>query len=187
MLVVFCASVLIVYAQTESVAIDYQTSQDIAAINEKIQGVNEQIEDLSSKADQLAQAIEEKRAEAQTLENELAIINNRIAKLELDIEKKESKLGNITGGLSGPAIKPIALLMTWKVYHKVKIPVIGMGGIMNWHDAIEFILCGASAVNIGTDNFVNPNAAAEIAQGIEKYLKEKRIKDIKSLVGSLRV
>ena len=111
---------------------------------------------------------------------------NTISGMAVDIEKKESKLGAITGGLSGPAIKPIALLMIWKVYNKLKIPVIGMGGIMDWKDAVEFTLCGATAVSVGTANFVNPNAAAEIVRGIKKYLQEKKIKDIKSLIGNLK-
>ena len=104
----------------------------------------------------------------------------------MDIEKKESKLGDITGGLSGPAIKPIALFMVWKAYKKVKIPLIGIGGIMNWRDAIEFILCGSTAVAIGTANFVNPNAAAEVVKGIKDYLREKKIDDIHKLIGGLR-
>ena len=116
----------------------------------------------------------------------LSLINT-ITAMAVDIEKKESKLGNIIGGLSGPAVKPIALLMSWKVYNRVSIPIIGMGGIMNWQDAIEFILCGSTAVGIGTANFVNPNAAADVVKGMEKYLQDKKIKDINSLIGGLRV
>jgi len=115
----------------------------------------------------------------------LSLINT-ITGMAVDIEKKESKLGDVTGGLSGPAIKPVALFMVWKVHKKVKIPLIGMGGIMNWQDAIEFILCGSAAVAIGTANFVNPNAAAETVKGIENFLRKKKIKDINELVGSLR-
>lgn len=116
----------------------------------------------------------------------LSLINT-ITAMAVDIEKKESKLGNITGGLSGPAVKPIALLMSWKVYNRVKIPVIGMGGIMDWRDAVEFILCGSTAVGIGTANFLNPNTAPEIVKGIEKYLRERKIKDINDLIGGLRI
>ena len=116
----------------------------------------------------------------------LSLINT-ITAMAVDIKKKESKLGNITGGLSGPAVKPIALLMSWKVYNRVAIPVIGMGGIMNWQDAIEFILCGSTAVGIGTANFVNPNAAADVVMGLEKYLQDEKIKDINSLIGGLKV
>ncbi len=112
---------------------------------------------------------------------------NTITAMAVDIKKQESKLGNITGGLSGPAIKPIALHMVWKVYHNVKVPIIGMGGIMNWQDALEFILCGAKAVMVGTANFVNPNSAAEIVKGIEAYLRAEKIEGIDDLVGKLRV
>ncbi len=115
----------------------------------------------------------------------LSLINTLTA-MAVDIEKKESMLGNITGGLSGPAVKPVALAMVWKVYNAVKIPVIGMGGIMDWRDAVEFILCGSTAVNVGTANFVNPNAGAEIAEGIKKYLRKKKIKDINDIIGGLR-
>ncbi len=116
----------------------------------------------------------------------LSLINT-ITAMAVDIEKKESKLGNITGGLSGPAVKPIALLMSWKVYNRVKIPVIGMGGIMDGQDAVEFILCGSTAVGVGTANFVNPNTAPEIVKGIEKYLRERKINDINDLIGGLRI
>jgi len=95
-------------------------------------------------------------------------------------------LGNVTGGLSGPAVKPIALRMVWEVAQKVKVPVIGMGGIMTARDAIEFLIAGASAVAVGTANFVDPAVSAEIARGIEAYCKEHKIRDIKELVGSLK-
>jgi len=112
---------------------------------------------------------------------------NTITAMAVDIKKKESKLGNITGGLSGPAIKPIALHMVWKVYHGVKIPIIGMGGIMDWQDAIEFMLCGARVVTVGTANFVNPEASTEVIRGMEDYLKAENIKDVKDIIGKLRV
>lgn len=111
---------------------------------------------------------------------------NTITAMVVDIDKMQSKLGGITGGLSGPAIKPIALFMVWRVYNNVRIPVIGMGGIMDWQDAIEFILCGSTAIAIGTANFVNPNTAVEVVEGIEKYMREKKIEDIDSLIGCLQ-
>jgi len=103
----------------------------------------------------------------------------------VDINTGKPKLGNITGGLSGPAIKPLALKCVFDVYNTVKAPVIGTGGIMGAEDAIEFILCGASAVQIGTANFINPRASLETLDGIKKYLKEKKIKNIRSLVGKI--
>ncbi len=110
---------------------------------------------------------------------------NTFFAMAVDIESREPKLGNVSGGLSGPAIKPQALWMVGKVAGAVKIPLIGMGGIMNARDALEFILCGASAVACGTANFVNPRAAAEIIEEIKQYLQKNRIKHLKELMGAL--
>jgi len=106
--------------------------------------------------------------------------------MAVDISTMKPKLGNITGGLSGPAIKPLALKCVWDAYNAVKIPVIGAGGIMTAEDAVEFMLCGAQAVQVGTANFVDPKAPLRIADGIKKYLKDKRISSIKGLVGKLK-
>jgi dihydroorotate dehydrogenase (NAD+) catalytic subunit len=111
---------------------------------------------------------------------------NTFTGMAIDIASKRPVLGNIVGGLSGPAIKPIALRMVWETAKKVKIPVIGIGGIMDYGDALEFIIAGASAVQIGTVNFVNPKAAADIVSGIEKYMRQEKIKNIKELTGCLR-
>ncbi len=105
----------------------------------------------------------------------------------VDIHTGKPKLGNITGGLSGPAVKPLALKCVFDVYNAIKAPIIGAGGIMDAADAIEFILCGASCVQVGTANFVNPRAPLEIREGIKRYLREKKIKNIKALIGKLRV
>jgi len=115
----------------------------------------------------------------------ISLINTYPA-MAVDASTMKPKLGNITGGLSGPAIKPLALKCVWDVYNEVRIPVIGMGGIMDAEDAVEFILCGASAVQVGTANFVNPQAPLKILDGIKNYLKEKKIKSIRSLVGKLK-
>ena len=112
---------------------------------------------------------------------------NTVTGMAVDIEKKAPKLANITGGLSGPAIKPIALRMVWEVSQAVSIPVIGIGGIMTANDAIEFFIAGASAIQVGTANFVNPEATLDILSGIEKYLKDHSLNSILSLVGTLRV
>ena len=111
---------------------------------------------------------------------------NTIKGIAVDIETQRPALGNITGGLSGPAIKPIALRMTREVAGAVKVPVIGMGGIMVPTDAIEFLLCGAHAVQIGTANFVNPQAAIAAAQGIRAYLKRKGYTRVKDIIGKLK-
>lgn len=110
---------------------------------------------------------------------------NTIPGMAIDIETRRPKLANITGGLSGPAIKPIALRMVWEASGAVGIPVIGVGGIINADDAIEFMLAGASAIQVGTGNFLNPQATVEIIAGLQNYLKRKAIHDIKRVIGSI--
>lgn len=107
---------------------------------------------------------------------------NTLHGLKVDLETKNAVLGNVTGGLSGPCIKPVALYCVYKVSQVCKIPIIGLGGIMNAEDALEFIVTGATAVQIGTANFVNPNAGVEIANGIKEYCEKHQIPGIKSLV-----
>jgi dihydroorotate dehydrogenase (NAD+) catalytic subunit len=110
---------------------------------------------------------------------------NTIPAMAVDIDTWKPKLSNITGGLSGPAIKPIALRMVWEASNAVSIPVIGIGGITNAEDAIEFMLAGATAIEVGTANFINPRASIDIINGIEAYLKKKAIHDIKKVIGGL--
>lgn len=110
---------------------------------------------------------------------------NTFPALAVDIETLKPVLGNITGGLSGPAIKPIALKMVRDVYKKIRIPVVGIGGIMDHKDALEFMICGAAAFQAGTANFVNPEAPVEILKGIKVYLKKNGITDIQNVIGSL--
>ena len=110
---------------------------------------------------------------------------NTITGMAIDIHTRRPKLANNTGGLSGPAIKPVALRMVWQVAQSVSVPVIGIGGIMNAEDALEFIIAGASAVQVGTANFVNPRCTMEIVDGIGDYLREKRMASIGQLIGSL--
>jgi len=112
---------------------------------------------------------------------------NTITGMAVDLEARKPILANITGGLSGPAIKPIALRMVWQVVGAVDIPVIGIGGIMTAQDALEFILVGATAVQVGTANFVNPAAAIDILDGMQAYLQEHDIADLASLRGALQL
>jgi dihydroorotate dehydrogenase (NAD+) catalytic subunit len=108
---------------------------------------------------------------------------NTLMGMAIDIHRWRPELGNVTGGLSGPAIKPVALRMVWQVARAVKCPVIGLGGIMTANDAVEFLLAGASAVAVGTANFVNPRASVEIAEGIRDYLVERGLKHVSEIVG----
>ncbi|MDR0292202.1 MAG: dihydroorotate dehydrogenase [Elusimicrobium sp.] len=116
----------------------------------------------------------------------LSLINT-IPAMGVDLKTRRPLLGNVTGGLSGPAVKPVALKLVWDVFKTVKIPIIAMGGIMNAADALEFILCGATAVQVGTANFINPRACVEIAAGIEKYFEENKLQNIEDLRGKLKV
>ena len=111
---------------------------------------------------------------------------NTIPGMAIDIKTKRPRIANITGGLSGPAIKPIAVRMVYETFRAVKIPVIGMGGIMNSSDAIEFMLAGATAVAVGTANFINPTATIDIISGIESFMSETGITDLKELTGGIK-
>jgi dihydroorotate dehydrogenase (NAD+) catalytic subunit len=108
---------------------------------------------------------------------------NTIPGMAIDTETWKPKLANVTGGLSGPAIKPIAVRMVWEAAHTVKIPVIGVGGIINAQDALEFMLAGATAVQVGTGNFLNPMATVEIINGIWTYFGKKGISNVKDIIG----
>lgn len=112
---------------------------------------------------------------------------NTLMGMSVDAKTRKPKLSTVTGGLSGPAVKPVALRMVWQCYNAVKIPIIGMGGIMNTEDAIEFMIAGASAIQVGTANFINPAVTGEIVAGMEVWCKEHNIAKISDLIGSLEV
>jgi len=112
---------------------------------------------------------------------------NTISGMAVDLKSRRPKLANVLGGLSGPAIKPVALLMVWRVAKCVHIPVVGVGGIMTAADVLEFLLVGAAAVQVGTASFINPRAAVDIIDGLEKGLKEMGAADVREIVGGLRV
>jgi dihydroorotate dehydrogenase (NAD+) catalytic subunit len=103
--------------------------------------------------------------------------------MSVDVVNMRPALSTITGGLSGPAIKPVALRMVWQVANAVKIPVIGMGGIMSVSDALEFLLAGASAIQVGTASFIDPQASVNIVKGIEDFLERKGFSDVKQIIG----
>ena len=112
---------------------------------------------------------------------------NTILGMAINADTRRPILSTVTGGLSGAAVKPVALRMVWQVYNSVKTPVIGLGGIMNWRDAIEFILAGASAIQIGTANFIDPTVTVKVADGINDYLERYKIRSITELVGAIQV
>lgn len=129
---------------------------------------------------EIARAVEDAGADC------LSLINT-ITAMAIDVETRRPRLANITGGLSGPAIKPVALRMVWQVAQVAKVPVIGIGGIMSAEDALEFIIAGASAIQVGTANFVNPHATTDIVDGIGRFLAERHIKSIADMIGTLEI
>lgn len=126
----------------------------------------------------IAKAVEDGGADS------ISLINT-ILGLAIDINSRKPKLANVVGGLSGPAIKPIALRMVWQVAKTVKVPVIGIGGITTAEDAIEFLVAGASAIQVGTANFVNPQATEDILKGLKDYLCKNKMETVRNLIGSL--
>ena len=128
----------------------------------------------------MAKAIEAAGADA------ISLINTLLG-MAIDLKTRKPILGNIVGGLSGPAVKPIALRMVWQVANAVKVPIIGMGGVMNTEDALEFMLAGASAIAVGTANFINPSVAVTVAQGMEHYLKQEKLTHINQVIGQLKI
>jgi dihydroorotate dehydrogenase (NAD+) catalytic subunit len=128
----------------------------------------------------IAKAVEAEGADA------VSLINTLLG-MAVNAETQRPVLSTITGGLSGACVKPIALRMVWQVYHAVKVPIIGLGGIMNAIDAIEFFLAGATAIQVGTANFINPRVTMEIVDGIAAYLERKNIGSVRELVGQLKV
>jgi dihydroorotate dehydrogenase (NAD+) catalytic subunit len=115
----------------------------------------------------------------------ISLINTLLG-MAIDVDKQRPVLSTVTGGLSGPAIKPIALRMVWQVHKAVKVPIMGMGGIMNGSDAIEFMLAGASAIQVGTANFIDPGVSVKIVNGIEAYLRLHKISSAAELIGALK-
>lgn len=127
---------------------------------------------------EIARAVEAEGADA------VSLINTLLG-MAIDAQRRRPVLSTVTGGLSGACVKPIALRMVWQTYHAVKIPIVGLGGIMNATDAIEFLLAGASAIEVGTANFVDPQISEKIVDGIDEYLEKNHISSVKELTGGL--
>ena len=129
---------------------------------------------------EIARAVEAEGADA------VSLVNTFLG-MAIDAERRRPVLSTITGGLSGPCIKPIALRMVWQVFNAVKVPIIGMGGIANWKDAVEFMLAGASAIQIGTYNFIDPTVAIKTVKGIEDYLDRHGLESVYDIIGKLDI
>ena len=115
----------------------------------------------------------------------LSLINT-ITGMKIDIHRRTFAIANRTGGMSGPAVKPVAVRMVWETAQAVKLPIIGMGGICTGEDAVEFLLAGATAVSVGTANFANPYAARDVAEGIRKYMEQYQVENVQELIGGVR-
>lgn len=129
---------------------------------------------------EIARAVEAEGADS------VSLINTLLG-MAVNAERRTPILSTVTGGMSGAAVKPIALRMVWQVYNSVKIPVVGLGGIMNATDAIEFLLCGATAVQLGTANFIDPAITVKVIEGIEEYLDRQGCSSVQEIIGGLRV
>lgn len=129
---------------------------------------------------EIARAVEGEGADS------LSLVNTFLG-MAIDVEQRRPMLSTITGGLSGPCIKPLAVRMVWQVFQAVKVPIIGMGGICNWQDAIEFILAGSAAIQVGTYNFIDPAAPVKILEGINDYLDRHGFDSVRDLVGQMQI
>ena len=129
---------------------------------------------------EIAKAVEAEGADS------VSLINTMLG-MAIDAEKRKPILSTITGGLSGPCVKPVALRMVWQTSNAVKIPIIGLGGISNWKDAVEFMLAGATAIQIGTYNFIDPTVSVKVIDGMNEYLDRHGFKSAKELIGALDV
>ena len=114
-------------------------------------------------------------------------LTNTFIGMAVDIDTRRPKLGNVTGGLSGPAIKPLSLRAVWEASKKIDIPIVGIGGIMDYKDAVEFMLCGATAVQVGTANFTDPAASADVVKGLAQYCRKNKVTNINALIGAIRL
>jgi dihydroorotate dehydrogenase (NAD+) catalytic subunit len=126
------------------------------------------------------------RAVADAGADAISMINTLVG-MAVDVRTRQPKIGNVTGGLSGPAIRPVAVRMVWEVARAVRLPVIGMGGIVTAEDALEFLIAGATAVAVGTANFIDPTAAVKVVEGLERHCADNAIPDIRRLIGSLQI
>lgn len=162
----------IAFGQNPQAAADITAAVKKAAKQPVIMKLSPNVTDIT----EMARAVESAGADA------ISMINT-LTGMKIDIERQCFALANKTGGMSGPAIKPVAVRMVNQVANAVKIPIIGMGGIATAEDALEFILAGATAVSVGTANFFNPTATVEIVEGIEAYMKRKNVSDINDLIG----
>jgi dihydroorotate dehydrogenase (NAD+) catalytic subunit len=126
------------------------------------------------------------RAVADAGADAISLINTLVG-MAVDVRTRRPKIANVTGGLSGPAIRPVAVRMVWQVARAVRLPIIGMGGIVTAEDGLEFLIAGATAIAVGTANFIDPTAPLKVIEGLEQYCTANGIQDVRQLIGSLEI
>lgn len=162
-------------------------SQDAADTFELVSAVRKLTQKcLITKLSPNVASISEIASAAQEAGSDAVALINTLGGMSIDVNKRIPKLGSWVGGLSGPAIRPVAIKMVWEVHNKIRIPIIGMGGIMDTESALEFFLAGATAVSVGTANFVNPKASIEIILGLKQYMAEHKIQSLNNIIGRLK-
>jgi len=162
-------------------------SQDAADTFELVSAVRKLTQKcLITKLSPNVASISEIASAAQEAGSDAVALINTLGGMSIDVNKRIPKLGSWVGGLSGPAIRPVAIKMVWEVHNKIRIPIIGMGGIMDTESALEFFLAGATAVSVGTANFVNPKASIEIILGLKQYMADHKIQSLNNIIGRLK-
>jgi len=162
-------------------------SQDAADTFELVSAVRKLTQKcLITKLSPNVASISEIASAAQEAGSDAVALINTLGGMSIDVNKRIPKLGSWVGGLSGPAIRPVAIKMVWEVHNKIRIPIIGMGGIMDTESALEFFLAGATAVSVGTANFVNPKASIEIILGLKQYMADHKIQSLNNMIGRLK-
>ncbi len=167
--------------KTRLIAQDPQATFDLVSMARKLTA-----KCLIAKLSPNVSAITEIASAAQNAGSDALALINTLGGMSIDVNKRIPKLGAWVGGLSGPAIRPVAVKMVWEAYNKIKIPIIGMGGIMDTASALEFFIAGATAVSVGTANFINPQASVEIIAGLEKYMLANNMQNLTQLTGRLK-
>lgn len=162
-------------------------SQDAADTFELVSAVRKLTQKcLITKLSPNVASISEIASAAQEAGSDAVALINTLGGMSIDVNKRIPKLGSWVGGLSGPAIRPVAIKMVWEVHNKIRIPIIGMGGIMDTESALEFFLAGATAVSVGTANFVNPKVSIEIILGLKQYMADHKIQSLNNIIGRLK-
>ena len=166
---------------------DKLISQDAQATRELVSAVRKLTKKcLITKLSPNVTSIAQIALAAQSAGSDALALINTLGGMSIDVHKRIPKLGAWGGGLSGPAIRPIAVKMVWEAYNKIKIPIIGMGGIMDTESALEFFIAGATAISVGTANFVNPQTSSEIIAGLEQYMLQHKLQNLSQLTGKLK-